>query len=143
MFFKLCISQRYINNIGRNWKKSVCILAKNFTHLHISKIQGRLYENKELNFPKFAYNFPCENVNFSLIDETHITVHSLKKKNTTKFSKCYIQAKIKNNDYWIFLIFFLYIYILTFFLELQTREFEHEVTTSETHAQSFNLWLIS
>ena len=28
------------------------------------------------NFPKFAYNFPGEKVNFSLTDPTHTTIHS-------------------------------------------------------------------
>ena len=32
---------------------------------------------KRLNFPKFAFNFPCERGNFSLIHRAHITIHSL------------------------------------------------------------------
>ena len=33
LFFKLCISQRYVYNLGRNWKNSVCIAVKNFANL--------------------------------------------------------------------------------------------------------------
>ena len=35
-----------------------------------------VFIQKNLNFPKLAYNFPCEKVNFSLIHPTHITIHS-------------------------------------------------------------------
>ena len=31
---------------------------------------------KKLNFPKFAFNFPCDKVNFRLTHRTHITIHS-------------------------------------------------------------------
>ena len=30
LFFKLCISQRYIENFERNRKNSICIRVKNF-----------------------------------------------------------------------------------------------------------------
>ena len=30
---------------------------------------------KKLNFPKFAFNFPCQKVNFSLKHRPHITIH--------------------------------------------------------------------
>ena len=30
---------------------------------------------KKLNFQRFAYNFPFEKVDFSLIHPTHITIH--------------------------------------------------------------------
>ena len=42
---------------------------------------------KKINFSKFAFNFPCEKVNFSLIHQTHITIQS------------YIQTNRKNSDY--------------------------------------------
>ena len=34
------------------------------------------FTKKKLNFPKFAFNFPCEKVNFSLIHQTYITIQS-------------------------------------------------------------------
>ena len=33
LFFKLCISQRYVHNLKPNWKDSVCIGVKNFANL--------------------------------------------------------------------------------------------------------------
>ena len=51
------------------------------------------FTKKKLNFPKFAFNFPCEKVNFSLIHRTHITIQS------------YIQTNSKNSHYQIFLIY--------------------------------------
>ena len=62
---------------------------------------------------------------------------------------------VKNNNCWIFLIFFLF--TLIFFLDLETREgwivqrihlyiwaaAGYELTAIGTRAQSFNLWLIS
>ena len=35
-----------------------------------------VFTKTKLNFPKFTCNFPCEKVNFSLINPTHITIHS-------------------------------------------------------------------
>ena len=35
-----------------------------------------VFTKKDLNFPKFTYNFPCEKVNFSPIHPIHITIHS-------------------------------------------------------------------
>ena len=35
-----------------------------------------VFTNKKENFPKFAFNFLCGKVNFSLIHRTHITIHS-------------------------------------------------------------------
>ena len=33
LFFKLCIPQRYVHNLERYWKNSVCISVKNFANL--------------------------------------------------------------------------------------------------------------
>ena len=59
---------------------------------------------KKLNFPKFAFNFPCEKVNFSLIHRTHITIHSflrslLSSQVLSVVSKSYIQTNSKTSDY--------------------------------------------
>ena len=40
LFFKPCISQRYVHNLEKNWKNSVCIGAKNFANL---QMHGRLH----------------------------------------------------------------------------------------------------
>ena len=40
LFFKLCISQRYVRNL--NWKTSLCISVKNFANLKIFQLRGRL-----------------------------------------------------------------------------------------------------
>ena len=101
---------------------------------------------KKLNFPKFVSNTLCEKVNFSLIQPTRFWQLSVKV--TFKWT-------VKNNDYWMFLIFF--VFTLVFHLELETRKgwivervqlyiraaAGHELAAIETCAQSFNLWLIS
>ena len=33
VFFKLCLSQRYVYHLERNWKNYVCIDVKNFANL--------------------------------------------------------------------------------------------------------------
>ena len=90
---------------------------------------------KKWNFPKFAFNFPCEKVNFSLIHRTHINIHSralLSSKVLPVVSESYIQINSYNSDYWIFLI---------------SRSSPIHMSCSRiaigTRAQSFNLWLIS
>ena len=34
------------------------------------------FTTKKLNFPEFAYNFPCDKVNFNVIQSIHITIRS-------------------------------------------------------------------
>ena len=46
-------------------------------HLTGFYIRAALALNGLKNFSKFAYNFPCEKINFSLIHPTHLTFHSL------------------------------------------------------------------
>ena len=43
VILKICISQRYVHNLERNWKNSVYIGVKNFTNLQVSKIHTRLH----------------------------------------------------------------------------------------------------
>ena len=73
---------------------------------------------KKISFPKFVYNFSCEKVSFSLIHTTHKAIHSCWR--TLLPVKVTLKQTLKNNDYWIFLIFF--VFTLVFFLELETGE---------------------
>ena len=87
-FCFLYISEKYLQ-FKRRQKH---LLEKTFTHsiqvnrstyYRIFCIPQRYVQTsrsslpKTKNFPKFAYNFLCEKVNFSLIHPTHITIHSL------------------------------------------------------------------
>ena len=36
LFFKLCVPQRYVYKLERNWKNSACIGVKNFANLSLS-----------------------------------------------------------------------------------------------------------
>ena len=44
------------------------------------------FNKKNLNFPKFSFNFPHEKVNFSLIYRTHITIQSYILKKAVKIA---------------------------------------------------------
>ena len=84
----------------------------NFTAVFIRK--------KRSNFSKFAYSFTCKKVNFSLIHPTHITIQLYQVLRFCQLSvKVTFKQTMKNNDYWIFLVFF--VVTLVFFLELETR----------------------
>ena len=63
----------------------------------------------KLKFPLFAFNFLCEKVIFSLIHQTHITIHSFWRTLVSSsvlsvVSKSYIQTNCKTSDYWTYLI---------------------------------------
>ena len=113
------------------------------------------------NFSKFGCNFPLGKANFSLIHSTHIATYSFWRVLLSSYalaviSKRFIKKTVKKkNDYWIFLI--LFVFTLVFFLELEARDgsiFQiiqlyiwaavgHKLTIIGTRAQKFNLWLIS
>ena len=95
---------------------------------------------KKLKFPKFAFNFLCEKVNFTLTHGTHITIHSfwrslLSSQVLPVVSKSYIQTKSKTSDYSIFQFLRVHLYI--------RPPVGHELTAIGTRVQGFNLWLIS
>ena len=108
-------------------------------------------------FSKFPNNFPCKKVNLILMHPTHCSFEE----HCYVFQFCQLSVKVtfkqtmKNNGYWIFLIFL--VFNLANFLEIETREgwivqrvhmyiwaaAGHELTAIGTRVQSFNLWLIS
>ena len=64
---------------------------------------------KKLKLSKFAFNFPCEKINFSLVHRNLITIHNFWRTLLSSWvlpvvTKSYIQTDSKSSDYWIFLI---------------------------------------
>ena len=87
MFFKLCIPKTYVHNLERNWKNSVCIGVRILLHYTFLNFMAA-FTQKSLNISVFAYNFPFEKINFSLIDPTRsrfINCHPQVLKNPTQF----------------------------------------------------------
>ena len=125
-FFFIYIPEMYLQFRKKNTAKA--LVNKHFWFTH-SLLTAELSFAELRNFPKFACNFPCEKVNFSLVHPTHITIYSFWKthshnkrkdffpflmtmENTTKVLRfCQLSVKvtfkqtIKNSNYWIFLIF--------------------------------------
>ena len=87
MFFKLCIPKTYVHNLERNWKNSVCIGVRILLHYTFLNFMA-VFTQKSLNISVFAYSFPFEKINFSLIDPTRsrfINCHPQVLKNPTQF----------------------------------------------------------
>ena len=134
--------------------KGICVGVKKFANLKILNLLPIFTIKK---FIKFAYNFLCEKVQFQF-NIPNLYYHPLLLKNSIKILgfvmlsvKVTFKQTVKNNCYWIFLIFFLF--ILVFFLELETRKGRivqrvhlyiwvaagHNLIAIGTRAYSFNL----
>ena len=126
-----CFQTTYISKICTSpWKKleKFCLyrlfrILLMFQFLNFTTI----FTRKNFNVSKFFIQFPCEKNNFSLIHPTQITSNSFWKalpsslvRPTVKKLKVTFKQTVKNNDYLIFMIFF--VFNLVFFLELKTRE---------------------
>ena len=119
------------------------------------------FTKKWRHFPKFAYNFLCEKVNISVIATSNILPFIVFKEHYYVLRFCQLSVKVRfkqtveNNDYLIFLIFF--VFTLVFFLEEETRDkwvvqrvhlyiwpvAGDEFAVIGTRTQGFNLRLIS
>ena len=108
IFLKLCIPQvMYMSLKGIGKILFVSVLRILLICKTLNFMAG--FTKKKLKFPKFAFNFLCGKVNFSLTDWTRTTIHSfwrslLSSSDLPVVSKSYIQTNSKTSDYWIFLI---------------------------------------
>ena len=89
-FFFLHISEKYFQfrKKQKHLLRKILIPAVQVTgSIYCAIVFGTIYISQKctmlqrnlknvVKFVRFAYNFPCEKVNFSLIHQTHITIHS-------------------------------------------------------------------
>ena len=89
-----------LNRNGKILFVSVLRILLSCKFLNFTNFYKFLPSLKKLKFPKFAHNFPCEKVNFSVIHPTHITIHSFQKTLLSYWvllviTKSYIQTNSK------------------------------------------------